>query len=118
MRVSQHQNAGSAETTTLGLMLLSCAQFRAFAYYSAKEKPFYLFFWSFFFSPQLAHSLLGNSSSSSSWRRGAVCIEKNRLQPETDKAPNLGQSGSRGNRAGETLTIRSQTRTTYILIPH
>lgn len=51
MRVSQHQNAGSAETTTLGLMLLSCAQFRAFAYYSAKEKPFYLFFWSFFLAP-------------------------------------------------------------------
>lgn len=36
----------------------------------------------------------------------ALCIEKNRLQPEPDKAQNLGQSGSSGKRAEETLTIR------------
>ena len=33
----------------------------------------------------------------------ALCIEKNRLQPEPDKAPNLGQSGSSG---GESATVR------------
>lgn len=36
----------------------------------------------------------------------ALCIEKNKLQSEPDKAPNLGQSGRSDSRAGETLTIR------------
>lgn len=84
-------------------MLLRGAQFRAFAYYSAeKEKPVFCFV---FFTPNL---LIHCTAIVVAAAHGvvALCIEKNRLQPEPDKAPNLGQSGSSGNRAGETLTVR------------
>lgn len=38
----------------------------------------------------------------------ALCIDKNKLQPEPDQAPNLGQSGRRGRRVGGTLPIRAR----------